>query len=137
MVAGVPILYTARFANPALVTHPSAKVQISLGAPKFPLPYALQQLLELAPAGWMLNKPEAEFAIAYTGLLERRGGVEFFAERFIEVARTAGVDQLALLCYENLTKPGAWCHRRILATWLERTGQVVEELPEEPEQLTL
>ena len=51
--------------------------------------------------------------------------------RLAEVAREAGVDQLVLCCFERLTEPGAWCHRRILATWLEkRTGQVVEELPE-------
>lgn len=37
-------LFTARFANKTLATHPAAKVQTSLGAPKFPLPYYLHQL---------------------------------------------------------------------------------------------
>ncbi len=115
-------LYTARFANRTLAPHPAAKVQISLGAPKFPLPYNLHQLLELAPAGFMLHKPE---------LLQRRGGAEFFAERFAEVARTAGVDQLALLCYEDLRTPGLWCHRRVFASWYqEQVGEEVLEIEE-------
>ncbi len=124
-------LYTARFANRTLAPHPAAKVQISLGAPKFPLPYNLHQLLELAPAGFMLHKPEADFAGLYTKLLQRRGGAEFFAERFAEVARTAGVDQLALLCYEDLRTPGLWCHRRVFASWYqEQVGEEVLEIEE-------
>jgi hypothetical protein len=34
-----------------------------------------------------------------------------------------------LLCFEDLTKPGLWCHRRPFANWwLENTGEVVPEL---------
>ncbi len=125
------ILYTARYQNSTLAAHPAGKVQMSLGAPKFRLAYDIHQLLDLAPAGWMLTKPEAEFSDLYVKLLERRGGVPFFGERFAEVARTAGVDQLALLCFEDIRKPGLFCHRRIFARWWEqRTGDTVEELPE-------
>ena len=28
-------------------------------------------------------------------------------------------DDVVLLCYEDLTKPGEWCHRRIVAEWFE------------------
>jgi hypothetical protein len=129
----LPRLFTARFANPMLATHPAAKVQTSLGAPKFRLPYPLAATIhELAPAGWMLNKSEAEFADLYTQLLERRGGVEFFAERFTQIAEKAVGDELALLCFEDVRKRDIFCHRRLFAAWWEeRTGQAVEELPEE------
>jgi hypothetical protein len=54
------------------------------------------------------------------------------------VAREAGVDSLVLLCFERLGPPGVFCHRRILAAFIEeRTGQVVEELRDGPEQLEL
>jgi hypothetical protein len=122
-------LYTARFANETLATHPAAKVQISLGAPKFPLPYNLHQVLELAPAGWMLQLEEPKFAIAYARKLDRLG-VRRIQTALEEVANDAGA---VLLCYENLTKPGVWCHRRNLAAWLEQqTGHPVAELGDVP-----
>jgi hypothetical protein len=128
-----PRLLTARYANRTLATHPAVKVQTSLGAPKFRLPYHLHQLPELAPAGSMLNKSEAEFTDLYTQLLERRGGIPYFAQRFADVAEQAGVDQLVLLCFERLDppSPGVFCHRRIFSAWFEAaTGQPVLELPE-------
>jgi hypothetical protein len=36
---------------------------------------------------------------------------------------------VVLLCFEDLSKPGEWCHRRAFATWWEeQTGEKVEEL---------
>jgi hypothetical protein len=33
------------------------------------------------------------------------------------------------LCFEDLTKPGLWCHRQIFARWwTEETGEAVPEL---------
>ncbi len=125
-------LWTARYSNPTLAEHPAAKVQTSLGAPKFRLAYELHPLPDLAPAGWMLNMTEAEFAIAYARLLETRGGATMMRTRLAEVARTAGVDQLVLCCFEDIRKPGVWCHRRTLAAWLEQTGEPVNELHETP-----
>jgi hypothetical protein len=126
-------LYTARYANKTLAEHPAAKVQTSLGAPKFRLPYHLAATIsELAPAGWMLNKSESDFADLYTQLLERRGGVEFFAGRFTQIAEDAGGDALVLLCFEDVRKPDLWCHRRVFADWWwSRTGRAVDELPEQ------
>jgi hypothetical protein len=124
-----PRLFTARYANKTLVAHPAAKVQTSLGAPKFPLPYHLHQLLELAPAAWMLHLEEAEFSIAYTRKVARLG-VDHVQAQLSEVANDAGA---VLLCYEDIRKPDVWCHRRILSAWLEeRTGQAVDEMPEAP-----
>lgn len=35
---------------------------------------------------------------------------------------------LALCCFEDVTKPGAWCHRTFLAEWLAEKGVIIEEL---------
>lgn len=36
---------------------------------------------------------------------------------------------LVFLCFEDLTKDGEWCHRRMFAEWWQRkTGMKVEEL---------
>jgi hypothetical protein len=127
-------LYTARYANRALAEHPAAKFGISLGVPKWPLPYRLHQLRELAPAGWMLPLEEPEFAIAYTSKLDRLGASPI--QIALELAGNHGA--AVLLCWEDLTKPGVWCHRRILAAWLEQqTGEPVDELDDGPEQLVL
>lgn len=34
-----------------------------------------------------------------------------------------------LLCYEDLSIPGEWCHRRMVADWFVASG-AVEEMPE-------
>ncbi len=122
-------LFTSWYSNQALVEHPAAKVGISLGQPKFRLGYHLHHFPELAPAGWLLSKPQAEFSVLYVKQLERLG-VDHILMQIAQVAKVAGVDQLALLCFEDIRKPDTWCHRRILAAWLEeQTGQVVDELP--------
>jgi hypothetical protein len=120
-------LWTARYASPTLKAQLAVKVGISLGVPKWPLPYHLYHLPELAPDGWMLHLEEAAFAIAYGRKLDRLG-----VDHVLRILEDVGNDLGAIaLCWENLTKPGLWCHRRILAAWLEQqTGEVVEELPE-------
>ncbi len=36
-----------------------------------------------------------------------------------------------LLCFEDLRQPGVWCHRQIVAAWIEEhLGIKVPELPE-------
>jgi hypothetical protein len=125
-------LYTARYANPTLADHAAAKVRISLGYPRFPLRYQLAGTIgQLAPDRSYFKDPEAVFRGLYKADLLRRGGTEYFAKLFIEIAERAGVDALALLCFEDLRRPNVFCHRRIFAEWWEaRTGQEVEELPE-------
>jgi hypothetical protein len=41
-----------------------------------------------------------------------------------------GYDQpIVLLCFEDLSKPGAWCHRRLLAEWIsQKLGEKIPEL---------
>lgn len=36
---------------------------------------------------------------------------------------------IVLLCFEDLTKPGEWCHRCVFAEWWQnKTGQKINEL---------
>ena len=45
------------------------------------------------------------------------------------ITQQAGDHRLVLLCFEDLSKPGEWCHRSIFATWWkEVTGDEVREL---------
>jgi len=127
-----PRLWTARYSNKALAAHPAAKIRITLTGPRFRLPYKLAgSIMDLAPTRSMFGKTEAEFSDLYAELLEQRGGVDYFAQRFATCADNAGVDQLALLCFEDIRKPGLFCHRRVFATWWQkRTDQAVDELSE-------
>jgi hypothetical protein len=68
---------------------------------------------------------------------------EVYRKLYFEKLDTVGVDNiresfesissekpLVLLCYENISKPGQWCHRTMFAEWWkEKTGEVIEELP--------
>lgn len=45
-------------------------------------------------------------------------------------------NRLVLLCFENIAKPGVWCHRTMFREWWqEQTGETVPELgPHDPER---
>jgi len=107
-----------------------AAVGITRGNPRWPLPYPLvTNLRQLAPTGDMLHMEDRfMFEEVYHDRLEHlgAGGVRKLLEG---VAKQANNERLCLLCYEDLTKPGLWCHRRLFANWwLENTGEVVPEL---------
>ena len=127
--AHLPRLYTARYANKTRAKHPAAKVRMR---PCFRLSYHLAgKISELAPTRAMFGTTPAEFTARYTTLLVERGGVELLTQRFADVAAEAGSDGLVLLCFEDLRKPGAFCHRRVFADWwTAATKQLLLELPE-------
>ncbi|MFI1563901.1 hypothetical protein ACH4ZX_12715 [Streptomyces sp. NPDC020490] len=104
-------------------------VRITLGAPRWTLPYSLEyQVREAAPSREYFGAARAVYEPAYLGQLDRHG-VGFFASRFQEIAVAAGDPRLVLLCFEDLSKSGQWCHRRMFAEWWqERTGAKVREL---------
>jgi len=104
-------------------------VRITLGAPRFKLPYSLHYAVrELAPRREYLTKPLPEFTAAYRSDLDQVGPARV-AERLREIADTEKDHRLVLLCFEDLAEPGLWCHRRIFAAWWkEVTGDEVREL---------
>lgn len=104
-------------------------VRITLGAPRWTLPYALEhQVREAAPSREYFGAARPVYEAAYVSQLDRHG-VEFFASRFQQIAVSARDPRLVLLCFEDLSKPDQWCHRRMFAEWWqERTGAKVREL---------
>jgi hypothetical protein len=136
-------LWTSRYHN-RLVGDPSyVAVRITLGAPKFPLSYPLDEHVpELAPDGSMMQIDDRpRFERRFFEKLDRVGVAVIHAKLEAIRRRHPGKD-LVLLCYENVKAPfgeperpadppGEWCHRLCVARWwLRETGEVIEELPD-------
>ncbi|MEU2206243.1 DUF488 family protein [Streptomyces hygroscopicus] len=104
-------------------------VRITLGAPRSRLAYQLRHVVrELAPRKEYFSKPLPEFTSAYRADLDRLGAT-WIAARLQEIAETEKEHRLVLLCFEDLTDPAQWCHRRIFAKWWKDvTGDEVREL---------
>lgn len=117
-----------------------APVRTTVGAPRFNLGYDLAGHARLiTPRYAMLKLAQPEYTVAYFAMLDEHGPDAIRAE-LEGIARTAGRDELALLCFEDLSKPDLWCHRRIFADWwLLRTHEVIAEAepPKPAEPATL
>jgi hypothetical protein len=107
-----------------------AAVGITLGYPRFKLRYPLiVNLRQLAPTREMRQLADPHhFDQMYQDRLDDLGVDE--ARRLLDdCAERANNDHLLVLCYEDLTKPGLRCHRRLFSAWWEaRTGDAVPEL---------
>ncbi|MFJ9617872.1 DUF488 family protein [Streptomyces noursei] len=104
-------------------------VRITLGAPRFKLPYPLTcAVRELAPRREYFSKSLPEFTAAYRADLDQLGAT-WIAQRLRQIAEEQGDHRLVLLCFEDLSDPAQWCHRRIFASWWKDvTGDGVREL---------
>ncbi|GAA4226072.1 hypothetical protein GCM10022254_09790 [Actinomadura meridiana] len=106
-------------------------VRSTVGAPRYRLPYKLAGHAKLiTPTRPMLNLERAPYRHAYTELLDGHGADNIAAE-LTEIARTADAtpgDRLVLLCFDVLSKPDVWCHRRMFAVWW--LAQHAQEVPE-------
>lgn len=66
------------------------------------------------------------------GTATLRGDLEFMAETYAKIHRIVP-DRAVLLCFEKLSKDGAWCHRTMLSAYLEEhLGLTVVELGAQP-----
>ncbi len=119
---------TSRFWSHQLIRESGlVPVGHTVGAPKFGMPEA-GNLGVLAPHGIDRTLTERRFRRLYVERLERFG-VEKIAGLLRAVADAYDAPGVVLLCFEDLTQPGQWCHRRIFADWWEKqTGQPVPEL---------
>ena len=130
-------MLTARFSNKSLDSNIHNMVQISIGDPKFAIPYRIDHELSiLAPLPAIFRYPD--YAIFETEYRKQLGatGVNRIQD---ELERVANLNKITvLLCFEDIRKPDQWCHRRIFAKWWEeKTGQEVAELRErDPVRLT-
>lgn len=125
-------LFTARYSNKALAAFPGAKVRTSQGYPRFPLRYPLEHTVKLiAPSRAILKLEDRdEFRGRYFQQLED-AGLDRLRRIFYAIARESESEKLALLCFEDVRKPGVWCHRHLFAEWWEdKTGHEVLEIPE-------
>lgn len=120
-------LFTNRYQE--YQTQQGVPVRITLGAPRFKLPYRIvHSVRELAPRREYFSKPLPAFTAAYRQDLDR-AGAERLAGLLQAIADTAGDHRLVLLCFEDLADPTLWCHRRIFASWWKDvTGDEVREL---------
>jgi hypothetical protein len=107
-----------------------AAVGITLGYPRWKLRYpVVANLRQLAPTREMIRVDDARlFDQMYRDRLGDLGIAE--ARRLLrDCVERANNEHLILACYEDLTKPGLRCHRRLFANWwMERTGEIVPEL---------
>ena len=98
-------------------------VGITVGRPKFRLPYAPRFMSELAPWGLLRIEDGEEFTRRYVARLDAVGA-ERLEWEFDAIS--TGHDGIVLLCFEQAGEP---CHRRTFADWWERqTAQPVPEL---------
>lgn len=126
-------LYTGRY--PRDLPEHLAPIRISLGYPRFKLRYELFDSEKLfAPSRSTFGiDDEEEFRYAYRLRLDNREDDALHALRILEQkAEAAGFEGLILLCFEDIRGGKKWCHRRMLAEWLEdKLGVPVPELPED------
>ncbi len=125
-------LYTSRYGNRrGVVASCAVPVQMSVGVPEWPLGFTVSaQLLEVAPDPWTLGIADAErFRQLYFAKLEQIG-LARIRQALHAICERTGKEAVVLLCFENVAN-GATCHRRLFADWWQqRTGEVVEELPD-------
>jgi hypothetical protein len=117
-----PVISTSYFAKESLVANP---VRISRAKPAFS---RVPAYLKLAPP-WELVRAIKD------GLIDERRYVEIYRVQVLDLLDPASVvreigeafgPEATLLCYE---RPGVFCHRRLVADWIEiGTGIAVPEL---------
>jgi hypothetical protein len=124
-------LFTASYADfdPAW----GVPVRTSVGSPKWWAGPPLEHIRRVTPYGvFGVIEDRDEYAAAYLDCLDA-AGVDALHERFSSLSAKHGGAPLVLLCFEDLTNPHAWCHRQLLASWIEdRLGLVVPELARQP-----
>lgn len=121
-------IYTSRYQNPELSNGSYTVVGITRGAPKFPLRYVLAgNIIEIAPPGYLFNEYDrTRFTRPYFANMDRVGVAKI--RSILNQYLVLGKD-VVLCCYEDVTKPGEWCHRLVFAEWWKaRTGETIEEL---------
>lgn len=113
-------IYTSRYSNKNLAERTDlVKIGISLGNPRFPLRYVVASMRELAPTRDMLHmEDEAAYCARYRAILDHLG-VDLIRTKMTQLG---GGKSVALLCFEDVRKPGQWCHRTMLGEWLEENG---------------
>lgn len=119
-------LFTARYTD--YVPHWGVAVRTSVGLPHSWRHGQLEHVRRLTPYGLLHVTDRAEFTHLYIARLER-AGADAIRARLEGISDTHDCRPLVLLCFEDVRRPGVWCHRTILGAWLrDRLGIEVPEL---------
>jgi hypothetical protein len=123
-------LFTARYADydPAC----GIAVRTSVGMPRGWRHGPLEHVRRLTPYGLRHITDRAEFTRLYTARLECAGAEPIFT-RLQGISDAHDGQALVLCCFEDVRKPGVWCHRNLLGEWLEdRLAIEIVELGRSP-----
>ena len=109
-------LYTSRFSNKELETGKYTVVGVVRSMPKFLVKYRISgDIIQIAPPGYLWNENNRErFREPYFKHLEKTGYPVIGG--IIQAYLDEGKD-VVLCCYEDVRKPGEWCHRLVFAEW--------------------
>ena len=131
MIEQLPRLFTSYWRLPQLADLDATIVSISRGQPRKRLPFRYRRLANLAPGDAAWNAPDREsFERSYRTQLEELGAGTILAD----LERISGGKPVVAVCWERLDEPGAWCHRTMLARYLEKQVNIkVREL--EPDMI--
>jgi hypothetical protein len=117
-------IWTSYWGNRDLAHVGAVKACISRGRPKWSLPYRFRVLSDLAPSREAFKAPDGEWQRIYRLQLEELG-----AQRILEdLERISNGHGVIMLCWERPEPGNDFCHRRVLAAWLEE--QLGIEVPE-------
>jgi hypothetical protein len=126
-------IWTSRYSNPALVEAEAVKVGVTVGTPRWKLPYQVAWLREVAPYGLLAIEDGDEFRTGYRHRLHRQTVAKIRAE-FERISAEHDGQDLILLCFEDVRREGESCHRTLFGEWWqEQTGEQVEEWPDPSE----
>lgn len=121
---------TARYLNSIINNRQFIPLRISLGAPKFSIPYSIAANFNvIAPTREILQIDNKEaYRHEYRHFLDTIGvtAIRNALRPFVQADK-----ETLLLCFEDLRDPDKWCHRRFFAEWWEeKTNERVPELEE-------
>ena len=119
------MIYTSYYSKKdGIDTERNRYCSISVGTPRWKLPYELAHCRALKPYGvFGVYQDGPEYEKAYRAKLDKIGVEEI--RRQIKEAQ-GDKENIILLCYEKNKKE---CHRYIFAQWWEeKTGEKVEEI---------
>jgi uncharacterized protein YeaO (DUF488 family) len=133
------MIYTSYFAFIPKLPEDILKISVSLYTPQwakvdgcFPCLNPTEQLLREAKFGAV--SPAEAMEKYRSEILGKLSPIKVY-EELIEMLNNSNKQHLALLCYE---KPGAVCHRRFVAQWLEYgNGISISEYVAESGQISL
>jgi hypothetical protein len=123
-------LFTARYVDYDPVW--GVAVRTTVGFPRGWRYGPLEHIRPVTPYGLLHIKSREAFAQQYLARLDHAGATAVEA-RLAGIAGRHGGRPLWLCCFEDLSKPGEWCHRTLLAEWIEeRLGIAVTEVNGSP-----